>query len=275
MLHIATSHVGSPRWIEIQARALREYIRVPYTTWGSVPLIERSHGERFDRLVEQKGPEAGRMNHLAVEIATEAAAEDLLMFLAPDAFPIADPMPAIDEALGRAPLLAVRRAENAGDPQPHPCFCVTTVGAWRALAGDWSDGYPWSAQDGRRVTDLGGNLLRRLELSGTPWIQLRRSNPGRLDPVFFAVYGGIVYHHGTGEITRAHRLSAPAPLPVPSVPGVAAAARRLNAERRLMWERRLLRRSAARSEEVFRMIQGGGSQWRELIGQGDQQAPRD
>ena len=37
------------------------------------------------------------------------------MFLDGDAFPVVDPMPAINEALQRAPLVAARRAENGGD----------------------------------------------------------------------------------------------------------------------------------------------------------------
>ena len=56
------------------------------------------------------------------------------MFLDGDAFTIADPMPLIAESLARAPLLAVRRDENVEEPQPHPCFCVTTVGTWRSLS---------------------------------------------------------------------------------------------------------------------------------------------
>ena len=65
------------------------------------------------------------------------------MFLDGDAFPIADPMPMIEEGLAQAPLVAVRRAENLDEPQPHPCFCVTTVGTWRSLPGDWSAGPTW------------------------------------------------------------------------------------------------------------------------------------
>jgi hypothetical protein len=271
MLHIATSHVGSTRWIEIQASQLRAHIRVPYTTWGGVPQAEPSAAERFDRVIAQKGPEAGRLNHLAVEIAAEAAAEDLLMFLAPDAFPIADPMPAIADGLASAPLMAVRREENAGDPQPHPCFCVTTVGAWRRLAGDWSDGYPWSAADGHRVTDVGGNLLRRLELTATPWTPLLRSNPARLDPLAFAIYGEVVYHHGAGSLGRAHRLSAPRPSSPARLPGIAPA---LDARRSPAWERRALRRMARRSEALFEMIQAGGPEWLAEVRRGDPKAPR-
>lgn len=260
MLHIATTHI-SPRWIEIQARQLREHVSVPYETWASLHSLDPSHGSSFDHLVAQKGPLASKLNHLAVEISQLAASDDLLMFLDGDAFPIADPMPLIADALATTPLLAVRRPENAGDPQPCACFCVTTVGTWRALAGDWSDGYPWSSERGERVTDVGANLLRRLELTGTAWKPLERSNSTRLDPLFFAVYGHTIYHHGVGELTRAHRAHAPRALPVPRAGALAVPVERVNRERLLLWERRTLRRARARSEALYEKIRDMRSDW--------------
>ncbi len=269
MLHVATSHLASPRWIDIQARALREHVQVPYTTWGSIPLIDPAYGDRFDRLIGQKGPEYARLNHLAAEICREAADEDLLMFLAPDAFPVADPMPTVRGALdGGAVLVAARRSENAGDPQPHPCFCVTSVGTWRRLGLDWSDSFPWTSSDGRRVTDVGANVMRRLELVGERWVPLPRTNPAERDPLMFAVYGDIVYHHGAGELSRAHRLGAPRPLPVPRLHLAGAAVQRLNTERTLMWERLAYRRMGRLSEQVTGWIEAGGDGWLQRLGAG-------
>lgn len=198
MLYIATVHYKSPRWIEIQTSYLRRYLSVPYETWTSLEDIDPSYSASFDRVLEQRGPHAGKLNHLALEICHVASDDDLIMFLDGDAFPIADPMPVVTEALERAPLLAVRRAENVDDPQPHPCFCVTTVGTWRSLPGDWSLGPVWPAVKGRLVSDVGATLLRALELSETPWVQVLRTNGSKLHPLFFAVYGDIVYHHGAG-----------------------------------------------------------------------------
>ncbi len=262
MLHVLTSHTISPRWIEIQTRHLRQHISVPFQTWASIQLIDPAHGAHFDRIVDQKGAQAGKLNHLAVEVLREADEDDLLMFLDGDAFPVADPMPRIEAALETAPLIAVRRAESAGDPQPHPCFCVTSAASWRRLAGDWSDGYVFSDERGRRVTGLGANLLRRLELTGTPWVQLLRSNPTRLDPLFFAIYGEIVYHHGAGEgggLSRAHRDLAPAPGTRLPLPGAVAA--RLETGRRRLWERRVQRRYLRHSEELHARIARGDPDW--------------
>ena len=135
MLYIVTVHYRSPRWIEIQHDYLRRHIPVPFQVWTSLEGIDGSYGRYFDRVLEQRGLHAAKLNHLAMEVTHEAADDDLLMFLDGDAFTIADPMPLIEESLQRAPLLAVRRAENVEEPQPHPCFCVTTVGTWRSLPG--------------------------------------------------------------------------------------------------------------------------------------------
>lgn len=198
MLYIATVHYETPRWIDIQARYLRENISVPYETWSSLEGIDPSYATRFDRIFEQRGPHAGKLNHLALEICQVASDTDLLMFLDGDAFPISDPMPVVADGLEKAPLVAVQRVENLNEPQPHPCFCVTTVQTWRSLRGDWSLGFPWRAGNGEIISDVGANLLRALELSGTPWHPLLRTNGTNAHPVFFAIYGNVLYHHGAG-----------------------------------------------------------------------------
>jgi len=265
VLHIATVHYGSPRWIEIQARYLREHISVPYQTWSSLEQIDDSYAVHFDRVIDQRGRHSDKLNHLAIEISHEAAEDDLLMFLDGDAFPIADPMALIDDGLARAPLIAVRRAENAEDPQPHPCFCVTTVGTWRRLPGDWSPGYRWVNGSGRRVTDVGGNLLRQLELSRTSWVQVLRSNRNELDPLFFAIYGDAVYHHGagfrTGQFSRALRALEPKPLPASRLPLLRQLTRHINWRRRSAWELRAEEQSVRQSELIHARIEQGGSGW--------------
>jgi len=265
VLHVATVHFGSPRWIEIQTAHLREHLRVPFTTWTSIEKIDPAYGAHFDRVIEQRGRHAGKLNHLALEIRQEADPDDLLMFLDGDAFPIADPMPLIEDGLSRAPLLAVRRAENAGDRQPHPSFCVTTVRTWRSLRGDWSAGYTWRGDGGTIASDVGANLLRSLELSGTPWVQVLRSNGRDLDPLFFGLYGDAIYHHGAGfrpgSLSRADLDRAPAPLRVPDLPLIGGLARRLDIRRRSTWERRVQRENLETSERLYERIRDGDRSW--------------
>ncbi len=271
-LHVATVHYRSPQWIEIQTRHLREHIRVPYQTWTSLEGIDPSYGVHFDRVLEQRAAHAAKLNHLAMEISHVADEDDLLMFLDGDAFPIADPMPLIEDGLARAPLMAVRRAENAEEPQPHPCFCVTTVGTWRSLPGDWTAGPTWPGAHGKPTSDVGGNLLRKLELANTPWVQVLRSNRNDLDPLHFAIYGDAIYHHGAGfragELSPAHRRDAPRPLPVPRLRPLRPARNALNGLRWRAWERRTQAHHVRQSQLVYAQIQRGGEDWlRQLRGE--------
>jgi len=265
MLYIATVHYGSPDWIEIQTRYLREHISVPYQTWASLEAIDPSYAVHFDRVLELHGNHADKLNHLAFEISRVAADDDLIMFLDGDAFPIADPLPLIREGLAQAPLIAVRRAENLDDKQPHPCFCVTTVGFWRSLPGDWSYGYCYRDAHGRLMSDVGANLLRKLELTNTPWVEVLRSNRRNLDPLFFGIYGDAIYHHGAGfrssEFSRVHLDAGPALRPVPDTPLVRGVVKRINWETQRRWEHQLRARQTECEQMLFQRIQRGDHDW--------------
>ena len=270
MLHIATVHHRSPRWIEIQTRELRRHISVPYTTWTSLQGIDPSYASYFDHVVDQAGSHPGKLNHLALEISHQADRSDLLMFLDGDAFPIADPMPLIDDALDRSSLVAIRRAENLGDQQPHPSFCVTTIGTWHDLPGDWSVGHRWETPDGRHPTDVGGNLLRALELTNTRWVDVLRSNREHLDPLLFAIYGDTIYHHGAGfrrrgGASRAHYDSAPKPLAVPESLVLRALARQVDSLREQAWRVRTRGPQIRESKRVLERIQRDEPGWLEEL----------
>jgi hypothetical protein len=270
VLHVVTVHHRDPSWIEIQARYLRQHLSVPFLTWTSLEGIDPSYSVHFDRVVDQAGEHAGKLNNLAVEISFQAEDSDLLMFLDGDAFPIADPMPLIREGLDRAPLIAVRRAENDGDQQPHPCFCVTTVGTWRSLPGDWSRGYRWRTPDGRRPSDVGGNLLRVLELTKTPWIDILRTNPVRGDPLYFAIYGDTIYHHGsgfrTGGASRAVYDTRPKPLfRKTRSPVLRQLLRGVDSARLSLWRLRHRRPQLLEAKRVFERIRRDDPGWLEEI----------
>jgi hypothetical protein len=264
MLHVATVHHGSPRWIEIQTRYMRENISIPYQTWTSLEKIDPAYGVHFDHVLEQKGMHAAKLNHLAMEICSVASDDDLIMFFDGDAFPIADPMPLVRESLAKAPLAAVRRAENANEPQPHPCFCFTTVGTWRSLPGDWTAGYTWPGAHGKLTSDVGGNLLRRLELTNTPWVEILRSNRKDLDPLYLGIYGDVVYHHGaglTGGLSPAHREKSPDRVRLRGLPGSRIAERLLNGWRWRSWERDEAKHLANQSEAFYEKLRSGGTDW--------------
>lgn len=195
VLHVVTVHWHDSRWVEPQLRFLHRHVAGPLRTYASLRGIDPALGDRFDVAVDLDGTHPEKLNALAEMVRADAAADDLLVFLDGDAFPIAT----LDRGvLGDAPLAAVRRDENLGQRQPHPCFCVTTVGFWRDIGGDWNSGYEWLSNTGERITDVGGNLLEILERHEVGWRPLLRSNRWNLDPLLYGVYADVVYHHGAG-----------------------------------------------------------------------------
>jgi hypothetical protein len=269
MIHVATVHYGSATWIDIQLAYLRRNLTEPFRTVTTLEGVEGDHDEKFDVVVPAIGAHAAKLNLLAGEIAASAAPDDLVMFLDGDAFPIADPMPLVRRALETTTLVAVRRDENEGELQPHPLFCVLRVADWEALHGDWSPGYCWTTASGRVITDVGGNLLRCLERRGAAWTPILRSNRIDFHPLFFGVYGDVVYHQGAGfrsGISRADLVNRPKPL---------AAGHRLGRLRPVVEEIDSLRLSRHRravaatrratAEDMFRRIQQDPEFYRVLI----------
>ncbi len=144
-----------------------------------------------------------KLNLLADVIGASAESDDdILMFLDGDAFPVGDVETLVREKTPLHKLVAVQRRENRTDIQPHPCFCATTIGFWRSIHGDWKEGYEWTDAYGERLTDVGGTLLKLLQERDVDWYTLLRSNKKDLHPLYFAVYGRVVYHHGAGFRTN-------------------------------------------------------------------------
>jgi hypothetical protein len=200
MLHVATVHWRNEDWIDIQLRYLGKNLREPFRVYAFLNEIPESHRSKFYySSCEPIREHAVKLNLLAEVVRSRTTDDgDRIMFLDGDAFPIRDLGPLLDEKLAAYPLVAVQRLENNGDRQPHPCFCVTTVGFWKSIGGDWNEGYQWSDREGKQVTDVGGNLLGILEGRKIGWAPLVRSNRRNLHPLWFGIYGGAVYHHGAG-----------------------------------------------------------------------------
>ncbi len=280
MLHIATVHWQNEDWIDIQLARLKRHISAPYRVYAFLNGVpEANRAKFFQACLEPIREHAVKLNRLADVICSDSADEgDLLMFLDGDAFPIADPMPLISEKLASHPLVAVQRLENNGDLQPHPCFCVTTVRFWKAIGGDWREGFTWPDRSGNAVTDVGGNLLGILERNGIQWAPLLRSNRTNLHPLWFGVYGDLVYHHGAGfrkdKLSRADLavLAEARGRAGPLTRGAAAALDYLlkrspiRALRRHTSVQREDRRVARLSDEFFKRVRDDGEFYRALTG---------
>ena len=209
MLHIATVHFESDRWIGIQSKYLKLHMKTPYQVYACVPEPKEKYRNFFyftsdyEPALSTDPAQANmshpkKLNYLANVILENADDTDYLIFIDGDAFPVTDIFPFLKQTLDQFPLAAVRRNENGGDKQPHPCFCATTSGFWKQIRGDWSPGFTWKNNKGEDTTDVGGNLLGSLENNRIPWYPMLRSNKINLHPLWFGLYENLVYHHGAG-----------------------------------------------------------------------------
>ncbi|MGD0381703.1 MAG: hypothetical protein ABSC30_17155 [Acidimicrobiales bacterium] len=269
MIYVATVHVESARWIDIQLAFLRRNITEPFKVYANLQNVPEGHEHKFDRVFTILGEHPAKLNLLAGEIVADAQPDDIIVFLDGDAFPIADPLPTVRQGLEHGALVAVRRDENLADAQPHPCFCAIRVRDWERIHGDWSKGYSWVTADGKRTSDVGGNLLRALERNGDDWVPLLRSNRVDLHPLWFGVYGGIVYHHGAGFRWAVGRVDLVNPPRLTTrarhVPGLGRLLRRRNRARAQRFHARTAAVAQRLSDEVYGRIERDPEFYRELI----------
>ena len=264
MLHVLTVHHKDPAWIAPQAERFDRFLPPDAVRWAVLDGIDPQYHARFDHVVEFDANHPARLNEMARLVSEHADASDVLVFVDGDAFPL-QPIEPLAATLADLPLIAVRRDENLGDPQPHPCFAITTVGFWNEVGGDWQQGYEWRNSAGDLVTDTGGNLLGALEAHHAPWRPLTRRNTFELHPVWFAVYGddelgAVAYHHGAGFRDRRARADG-APVDVPMgkltsrvykrVPGFETAHAAQLRWRQARWERSVRAEQDRNAQAVF------------------------
>lgn len=206
-IYFLTVHWGSDDWIDVQTGQIAKTTVSPYEIYAFANF-ESPLNKKFTHCFQHPIKEHWVKLNLLAQIACLRSVndEDWLVFLDSDAFPIKQWEDSVQSMLDRTDLVAVQRKENLGDEQPHPCFCVTTVGFWKRINGDWTPGFRWKNDLGDRVTDVGGNLLGQLEREDVQWHRIMRSASCGDHPLFFGVYGGIVYHHGAGSRSAFSRL---------------------------------------------------------------------
>jgi len=199
MIHIATVHWLDETWVDIQLdyfkRHLGEHPYLLYTFLNGIDADryrQKIHYVSTDPIVAH----TTKLNLLADRICQQAAPDDIIYFIDGDAFPVGDIQGYVEEKLQDVPLVAIKRLENEGDPQPHPSFCATTVRFWQEIGGDWGQGPQWITSSGQQRTDTGGLLWAKLKERQIEWCPMLRSNRVDIHPLWFGLYAGLIYHHG-------------------------------------------------------------------------------
>jgi hypothetical protein len=265
VIHIGTLHYRDDRWIEVQLRYLKRHTREPYRVYASLDGIDERHRARFDYPVEHSDVAAEekhrgvrierKLNLLADEMVRQAQPDDLLVFMHGDAFPIAEWVGPARKMVTESSLAAIRSIENLA-PIPHWSFCATAAEFWTEIEADWSRG-PTGARDfhGKQIYDTGVKLGEALERRGVAWHPIPRTNRVNLHPVFFGIYGDVIYHHGAGFRTSMSQLDpteyAHLPIPLRNIVGV---------------RKRIA--NTVRSRQMFRRLRKDKDFYLSLTGQG-------
>jgi len=269
MIYVLTVHWRSSEWIEPQLDYLRRHIASPYQVFAVLNDIDdRDLWKRFDHAEDRAGPHGKKLNFLAELVSDGAEPDDVIVFLDSDAFPIRPLDAWLERTLASHQLVAVQRKENLGDLRPHPSFCATTVETWNRIGGDWSRA-AWTTPGGDLFEDAGALVLEALETAGVPWYPLTRSNTHDLHPLWFGVYGGIVYHHGAGFRWAVGRVDLVNPPRLTTrarhVPGLGRLLRRRNRARAQRFHARTAAVAQRLSDEVYGRIERDPEFYRELI----------
>lgn len=206
MIHVGTAHYLDPRWIDVQRRYLERNTGEPHRLYASLDRVPSRESAKFDVALDHSDVDAGareylridaKLNLLAERILDDAEPGDEVVFMHGDTLPLPGWAPRTRELVAGHGLAAIRRDE-IGEPIPHWSFCATTAELWRELDATWSRGERAWDFCGDVMTDTGGMLMDALEREGVDWHPILRTNAVDLNPLWFGVYGDLVYHHGAG-----------------------------------------------------------------------------
>ena len=199
MIRIVTIHHESDRFLALQKKYLEKYTTQAFQVFGGYcGFTPPDLGEKFTmlNLNGQTHQHAFRLNSLATTACSNADSDDILIFMDSDTLPVnVNWMTTVKSGLATNPITAIQRVENSAAPRgciselhPHPCFFATTVGFWTAnhLA------FGISVTAGYEI----GEWLKR---TNQEFVPILRSNAVDIHPLYFGVYGNILYHHGAGN----------------------------------------------------------------------------
>lgn len=188
MLNVATVHWKSRFFQKVQYRHIERNLEAA-RIWAFLDKVEEPE-DKQDESRYFYHADSDQTNHLVkldmlADLICEASPrDDIIIFMDGDAWPLVPMSEFIVDSLKKFPVGAVVRMEN-GERYPHPSFTFTTVGYWRDAELSWSK------------HDI-NHILHVLEARKEGWTKLRRTGGLSDHPVFFSLYGDMVYHHGAG-----------------------------------------------------------------------------
>lgn len=191
MIHVLTVHFKTLEWVPIQHKYL-EVCLDDYRVSCFIDEVDFSPWPFDFEWDTVKSSDIKTINSIGHSIKLDTLAnslssypdDDIIIFLDGDAFPIQPLNEFIERSLEDSELIAVVR-EEMGHKFPHPSFTCCRLGFWRKHNLTWEVDF-----------DTGGRLLKYLKSHNITWKRLLRTSSVGSHPVYFGIYGDVVYHHG-------------------------------------------------------------------------------
>ena len=207
MINVITVHWMSAKWVPAQLAYLERNLNVPYRTVASLNGID-DPGDKGD--VRLRGRCRGRSSGQAQQARRRLSSRRPTRPTCSCSSTVTRSRSShcsrgstrSSSAMG---WLRSNGGENCDDIRPHPCFCAMTVKTWKELGGDWGV-EEWTSSVGMLFDDAGGILASTLRENRVDWLPLLRTNTSNPHPLWFAVYGHRIYHHGAGFRSRVSKL---------------------------------------------------------------------
>ena len=240
MLHILTLHLGD-KWIDIQKKQIERFISEPYKIYARLgdggdgkekwkyesddkgnkitgskyidtTVVYDKHKDKYDGAISGAQHWVHSMGKLLdyLMINQELKPTDTILILDSDAFPISPMTDFLEKTLEKYPLVSAQEPMHEWDRDPlylipHPMFMAFK--AKHILEGKLTNHLRKFVQD-KNNNWWGGILLWLIE-NDYKYYALKRSNKVNVHPLYFGIYGDMIYHHWAGSrnmITRPDRL---------------------------------------------------------------------
>tara|TARA_R100000664_G_scaffold18454_1_gene27517 strand:- start:13745 stop:14569 length:825 start_codon:yes stop_codon:yes gene_type:complete len=212
MIYFVTMHHNTDNFVNLQAQNIKNYtpeVFTKYKVYCGLSGVPDYRGEEnnftnysFFNITEVMNQHWFRMNWLVDRIKENETIEDddILVFLDGDAFPVDFWYPKIVELLKENEMVAADRREDIEPllaeemkPYPHPLFLATKAKFWI------ENELKWGIDESKGISTPGCLLKLWLEENDYSYAPLVRTNVFDIHPLFFGVYGDLIYHHGAAS----------------------------------------------------------------------------
>ena len=222
MIYIVTNHHGPSvdKFVHLQSKYLQRYSESNYkvfcgiSNFGHDPeknswniKADPQYMGNYELIstddIRLENQHHTKMNFLSKMIKDnhQISDEDLLVFLDGDAFPVSHWESTVREALQEHKVVCVYRTENLEPlvpdeqkPYPHLMFVAVKAKFWFENEIIWEKSWCGNIEG-----PIGPPLKFWLEENGHTTYPLLRSNKVDVHPLFFGVYGDLIYHHGSSS----------------------------------------------------------------------------